>query len=90
MRAVDPLHLGGLEPKMEDPLWRAAREKEYQDALSLLADSGHAIALMNLCVYNERPKFLDGPKNFGVKDRAESLAQVREGLDRLVKLWKRV
>ena len=85
VRTIDPTHLGGMEIKNDDPLWRSARELEYHEAINLLASSGHALLLLNLCVYNERPVFLRGPHA-----QAESaLDAVREGLDALAELWKR-
>ena len=63
MRALDPTHLGGCEIKVNDPLWRSARELEYQEAVSLLAESKYALIVINICVYNERPVFLHRPPN---------------------------
>lgn len=92
VRAIDPSHFGGGEPKNEDPEWRAAREKEYNEAITLLTRSGHALLLLNLCVYNERPKYL----NFSPAEIkttlpyiTDSIARLRDGLDNLVNLWKK-
>ena len=90
VRAIDPTHLGGAEPKPEDPQWRTAREKEYNDAIRALSQSGHALMLLNICVYNERPAFLDMPKptlQKNINRMADTIAKLRDGLDVLDGLW---
>jgi hypothetical protein len=90
VRAIDPTHLGGIEPKPEDPEWRGAREKEYHEAIKKLADKGNVPLLMNLCVYNERPKFLNLRQPAPGKRLTETetmLRDLRAGLDILAKLW---
>ena len=62
VRAIDTTHLGGFDITVDDPLWRGAREKEYHEAIALLAQSGHALLVMNLCIYNERPLFFKNRK----------------------------
>lgn len=92
IRAVDPTHLGGIESKPDDPEWRAAREKEYHDAMKKITHSGHAQALMNICVYNERPRFLSLNRPVTQKRHLEisaSLENLRDGFEVLVKHWKR-
>ena len=92
VRALDPTHLGGCDIKVDDPLWRTARELEYHEAITLLAQSGHALLIMNLCIYNERPAFLSrlhGATFAQMKPRQRAILNVREGLDKLVTLWKR-
>lgn len=91
VRAVDPTHLGGMEIRPDDPEWRNAREKEYTEALQLLSQGGHVTLLMNLCVYNERPRFLSKPlsKSDGyTKSTLRALEKTRAGLDVLVKYWR--
>lgn len=76
----------------DNPKWREAREKEYNEAISLLSKTGHAIMLMNMCIYNERPKFLyiDSLKNTkNTKNNIHNIANLRDGLDILDKLWKK-
>ena len=58
LQAISPVHVGGFEAKPDDPLWRSAREKEYNQAIRLLAAKGHALIVLNLCIYNEKPLFL--------------------------------
>ena len=58
LRALDPAHIRGLAVKTDDPGWRAAREKEYTDAMHRLTQTGHAPLLVNLCIHNDRPRFL--------------------------------
>ncbi len=92
VRAVDPTHIGGLEIKHDDPEWRALREKEYHEAIKKLAPKGYAPLLMNICIYNERPKFLHRPKSGRITyDRSahQLIENLRAGLDILVRLWDR-
>lgn len=96
VRAVDPTHLGGITIKNDDPLWRAAREMEYHDAIHLLAGSGHALIIMNLCIYNERPFFLkcselrqNLPKPDRIAATETAIIKLREGFDLLLRHWKR-
>ncbi len=75
----------------DDPLWRIAREKEYNEAIGLLNKTGHAILIMNICIYNEKPKFLNFlhnglQKKYGFTD--QNIRKIKEGLDILNKLWK--
>jgi len=82
LRAIDPTHIGGMEVKIDDPEWRIAREKEYSDAIKKITVSGHALLLMNLCIYNERPKFLNltsQTMNKDLKETTEMLANLRDG-----------
>ena len=91
VRALDPTHLGGCEIKTDDPLWRTARELEYHEAITLLAQSGHALIIMNLCIFNERPVFLNArPTQISAcKSRQRAILSVTDGLDRLVRHWHR-
>lgn len=92
IRAIDPTHLGGAEIKTDDPEWRNAREKEYNDAIILLGTRGFAPMLLNLCIYNERPKFLSLRRPVTAKrvDEATAmLAAIRDGFDLLITLWNR-
>lgn len=89
---IDIVGESGQEIKNDDPQWRSEREKEYNEAINLLTKSGQALLLLNLCVYNERPKFLkfspsEMQQNF--MSVADSIARLRDGLDILSKLWKR-
>lgn len=96
VRTLDPTHLGGCEIKNDDPTWRAARELEYNEALNLLAKSGHALLVMNLCIYNERPAFLKHhtgrPAKALLSNAASNSAaacKLCDGLDVLVRHWRR-
>ncbi len=76
----------------EDLVWREAREKEYNEAINTLTKSGHAILLMNLCIYNERPKFLDCYSISKIKNNDNNLININilcNGLDVLAKLWQK-
>ncbi len=91
VRATDLSYIGGYEQKSseyEDPLWRAAREKEYNTAVSLLNQSGYALLVINLCIYNEYPKSLQysAKKLHKVDGNTRKLC---DGLDILAKLWNR-
>ena len=76
----------------EDPIWREAREKEYNEAINTLTKSGHAILLLNLCIYNERPQFLNiSSTNIinNAKNNCKNIGILCNGLDVLAKLWER-
>ena len=92
IRAIDPAHLGGVETSVDDPEWRRAREKEYHDAMQKLNDSGYALLLTNICIHNERPKFLI-PCQPGLpiphKMDLHAPDRLREGLDILASHWGR-
>jgi hypothetical protein len=91
VRAINPSHIDGYEVKSEDPEWRADREKEYITAINTLSKTGHAILLLNLCVYNERPRCLG---NFPISQKAggaeitKDIANIRDAFDILNNLWK--
>lgn len=92
VRAIDPTHLGGAENKLDDPEWRSARELEYHDALNKLTQSGHALCIMNLCIFNERPPFLKLDKTAIARRHKEMsylIVHLQEGLDILVKHWRK-
>lgn len=83
VRAIDPTHLGGMELKIDDPLWRNQREEEYHLAIKKLASTKKAEIVMNICIYNEIPRFL--------KKRGQDihcLIAFKDGLSSLVELWK--
>lgn len=91
IRANDLSYIGGPDVKNEeydDPDWRAAREKEYNLAISALTHSGHAILLMNLCIYNELPKSFSFFAKNNEKNYSNTVISIRNGLDILKTLWK--
>ena len=80
----------------EDAAWRSMREREYHDAARLLKLEKRYECVMRLCIFNERPAFLDA----AMRERAwrqPSLAQqlarlqgeLQEGLSLLVTHWQR-
>ena len=90
VRATDLTYLGGGEHKSsdyEEPLWRAAREKEYNNAINILTQNGYALLIINLCIYNELPKFFNYNHNKSINTK-EIAIKVSSGLDILAKLWK--
>jgi len=90
VRALDPAHIAGHMPKIDDPEWRISREQEYRDAIHALALSGQVTMLLNVCIYNERPAFMTAPTSKEHAKRAEeTLAGLKKGLDILVQLWNR-
>lgn len=92
VRAVDPSHFGDGEPKIDDQDWKMAREQEYNEAITLLTRTGNALLLLNLCVYNERPKYLNfTPQEIKTMQPyiTDSVARLRDGLDTLAMLWKK-
>jgi hypothetical protein len=92
LRAIDPTHIGGYELKANDPEWYSLREKEYNDAMALLASGGHTRLILDICIYNERPAFLKSNMPIQPHHRAIASAFLRclqEGLDRLREHWQR-
>jgi hypothetical protein len=94
VRAIDQSHFGGRETKIDDPAWRAAREAEYNEAIIKLSDRGLAMPLLELCVYNERPKFLRWHDAARITPRQadenlRAIDKIRDGLDLLTALWRR-
>jgi len=72
----------------EDPLWRAAREKEYNDAVNMLTKSGYSLLLINLCVYNDLPRLF--PVQTGKSTEYKEITEkISSGLNILIKLWKK-
>jgi hypothetical protein len=92
VRAVDQTNPGGIEaPRPDDPAWRAAREKEYHDAMMQLSRRGLAQAVTSLCIFNERPGFLSlhiPVTEKGAKRIARYIQDLQAGLDLLISLWK--
>lgn len=92
VRAVDPAHYGGRDIAMENPQWRKEREIEYRDAVEQLQKTGKVAAILQLCVFNQRPDFmnrLDFKHMPSLSEREHLLVQFQEGLDALVQLWCR-
>jgi len=89
VRALDINHVNGLELESDDPDWSSAREAEYHDALRRLTLKGYAALLMNICIHNERPDFLDA-RHKKLSQNDTCLEKLRDGLDILVKHWDRV
>lgn len=95
VRAVDlskPISDIDKSADYEDPAWREAREREYNTAINSLSTAGHAIFLLNLCVFNERPKFLDISSHnsaMSLRSNNKNICMLREGLDILAQLWKK-
>lgn len=91
VRAIDPTHLGGIEYKIDDPEWRSAREQEYHEAMLKLKDAGYATLLRDICIYNERPSFLNRNKLTAKSHKIHLLIvnNLRNGLDLLASHWGR-
>lgn len=89
MRALDPTHLGGRETKTDDQEWRIAREKEYHEAVKELASCGLGAAVMDLCIHNVRAGFLNARSARTIKKHEREMKKIQEGLELLVKHWKR-
>lgn len=91
IRAIDPANFGGMEIKTDDPEWRAEREQEFADAMQALQEKGCASIVSDVCIYNERPKFLQPSKRISFRNTAGNERQalmLREGLAVLVALWQ--
>ena len=76
IRALDLNEVDGLEIQQDDPKWRELREAEYHTAMQKLSHYGFEQALTSICIYNERPHPM-------------MLIRLRDGLECLVKHWKR-
>ena len=89
IRALDPTHLGGMENKPDDSQWRKLREREYQEVLAKLHEGGSAMLLLNICVYNERPRFLNRPHpGRGCPRNGQRIMEaLKGGLDMLREHW---
>jgi len=86
VRAIDPAHTRGFELKADDPAWRQEREQEYIDAINTLRAMGQALLVMNVCIYNERPRMLCG-NEADAKSLCDFTARLSGGLDVLSGLW---
>lgn len=80
----------------DDPAWRLQREAEYHAATALLRTGLHYEPVLQLCVFNQRPAFLDPSLLARLWDEprlaarlAEAQARVSEGLSLLAAHWKR-
>ncbi len=80
--------MSGLEIKNDDPNWRQMREAEYHAAITKITKRGFAATLMNICIHNERPIFLQSPRK-NMRHNTAELEKFRDGLELLVKHWKR-
>ncbi len=91
VRANDLSHISVRDEKSaeyDDPQWRALRESEYNHAINALTHSGHAILIMNLCIYNELPKSFSFFTKNNKKPPCQTAISIRNGLDTLETLWK--
>lgn len=92
VRAHDLSYTRGTHIKndeYDDPDWKAAREKEYAMAIDALTRSGHAILVMNLCIYNELPKSFSFHAKNNAKNCNNTVISIRNGLDILRTIWKK-
>ena len=92
IRAIDPTHIGGMEIKLDDPAWREEREKEYLEAVKILYRHHCALLLINICIHNERPKFLSLHQAVTEKAAVQARRSIEGlclGLDLLAKNWNK-
>ncbi|MEJ0009844.1 MAG: hypothetical protein WDN72_04545 [Alphaproteobacteria bacterium] len=87
---------GGSPPVCDDATWRAGREQEYADAVTLLRTHRCERPVIRLAIFNEAPPFLDlalCKRAWGDASLARRLdAQRREldeGLALLSRHWRR-
>lgn len=96
VKSLDPTHLGGRELSPDSPEWRREREKEYHEALEVIASQALVRLLLEICVYNQRPSFLrlkpatnlSDAQRQASYDRA-TIEKLQLGLDRLTNFWCR-
>lgn len=86
----------GIVP-VDDPGWRASREREYHDAVLLLRSKRHFDPVMRLTVFNELPPFLDRTlceRAWQKPALSRTLERSREGvvggLSLLAEHWRRL
>lgn len=92
LRAYDPALASSPYSRTEDNSWRQEREQEFREALVALSQCGSIAIVVNISVYNERPAFLNPPTRLSARQAQQNslmLTQFSEGLEVLVKLWKR-
>lgn len=94
VKALDPTHPGGRELGSDNPKWREEREREYHEAIHAIGNMAAVQAVLELCVFNQRPAFLHTDAAGTIKSASRSLAHrqrelflIHSGLDALVKLW---
>ena len=90
VRAIDPTHFGGMEIRSENLEWRIEREKEYHEAIKNLTQRGHASGIIDLCIFNERPAFLNIHRAVSEKSALKLIKKIEDicaGLEILVKYW---
>lgn len=82
------------EQRLDDPNWRAAREKEYTDALLAMGPMRGAKVLA-VCIFGERPAYLSAStyshnlSRASAEHNARELAMLREGLGASVRVFRR-
>ncbi|MDE3059740.1 MAG: hypothetical protein KGJ06_01865 [Pseudomonadota bacterium] len=89
VRAVDPSHFGGREIKTDDPEWRSSREKEYHDAMRILAAGSNVALALSICIHNERPNFLYAQTARQIAAAEKGILSLRNALDALAAHWGR-
>lgn len=85
-------YLQDTQIRHDDPAWRDAREEDYRIAIGQLGINGCLSVAMNCCIYNETPVFLNHRLSEASLSRRyydNSLDQLRQGLDLLIKLWEK-
>lgn len=90
IRAVDPTHIKGFDNKIIDAEWRSAREREYHEAMNILHKQGYAALVTRICIYNERPLFLNIKLPVTEKRAREietTINDLKKGLDVLDIHW---
>jgi len=85
---------GGIVTREEE--WREKREGEYKQAIDLLAKYKAKEVVMDICIFNKSPKFLnhyrqwrqtmENKTNIG-NFYSEELSLFQDGLGELVSLW---
>lgn len=89
VRAVDFNRVDGSDIAGDDVEWRIAREAEYHSAIGLITERGYVRLLMNVCIHNDRPDFLNEPKKIS-RGYVSFVEKLRDGLDVLVAHWRKM
>jgi hypothetical protein len=86
IHAHDCFDLGGLYiPRITDDVFLAKMNKKYITSTKILDDINCYKIVMSVCIYMERPRFLD---NCTFAKKSYELKLLRKGLDELAKLYE--
>ena len=89
--ALDISYLGGRSLKTENQDWQKQREQEYAAAIAYLRAQNSKSLVMNICLFNQCPAFLQTPatvKQESVYRRYKEYVAFKEALAGLFRLFR--